>query len=176
VGRAGARRNRGFLPDLTHINAVAYNAELDQIMLSPRYFSQPTRGAGTPATREPRYGWQTIAYETEYDGRPINGGKTAQDGMEQPVYYWNPAIAPSGIVFYSAALIPEWKGNLFVAAIAGQHVARLVLEGHSVNGEERLLLDQHQRMRNVKQGPDGALRIVTDGRDGRLIRVAARKP
>ena len=122
------------------------------------------------------YGWPTITYGTEYDGREINGGATAKGGMEQPVYYWDPAIAPSGIAFYSADLIPEWKGNLFVAALAGQHVSRLVLDGRAVIGEERLLLDQRQRMRDVKQGPDGALWVVTDDRDGRLIRIAPREP
>jgi glucose/arabinose dehydrogenase len=68
-------------------------------------------------------------------------------------------------------LIPEWKNNLFVAALAGQHVARLVLDGDTVIGEERLLLDQHQRMRDVKEGPDGALWVITDEADGRLIRI-----
>jgi glucose/arabinose dehydrogenase len=120
------------------------------------------------------YGWPVIAYGTEYDGRPIGGGITAKDGMEQPVYYWDPAIAPSGATFYSADAIPEWKNNLFVAAHAGQHLARLVIAGRKVVGEERLLLDQHQRMRDVRQGPDGALWVVTDdANDGRLIRLAA---
>jgi glucose/arabinose dehydrogenase len=117
------------------------------------------------------YGWPLIAYGTEYDGGPVNGGKTSMAGMEQPVYYWDPAIAPSGAAFYDGALIPEWKGNLFVAALAGQHLARLVIEGHRIVGEERLLLDQHQRMRTVREGPDGALWVVTDDKNGRLIRI-----
>jgi aldose sugar dehydrogenase len=122
------------------------------------------------------YGWPVIAYGTEYDGRLINDGQTAKEGMEQPVYYWDPAIAPSGATFYSGELIPEWKNNLFVAALAGQHVSRLVLDGHRVVGEERMLLDQRQRMRDVRQGPDGALWVVTDDRNGRLIRIAPREP
>ncbi len=122
------------------------------------------------------YGWPVIAYGTEYDGRLINDGLTAEEGMEQPVYYWAPAIAPSGATFYSGDLIPEWKNNLFVAALASQHLARLVMDGHHVVGEERLLLDQHQRVRDVRQVPDGALWVLTDNRDGRLIRIAPREP
>ena len=120
------------------------------------------------------YGWPVIAYGTEYTGETINGGQSQKDGMEQPIYYWDPAIAPSGCTFYNGDLIPEWKGSLFVAALAGEHVSRLVIDGHRVIGEERLLLDQHQRMRHVKQGPDGALWVVTDDRrnNARLIRLA----
>jgi aldose sugar dehydrogenase len=137
------------------------------------------------------YGWPVIAYGANYDGTKIdgtleaqNGGRaadparlnagslTAMDGMEQPQYYWDPTIAPSGITFYDGKLIPEWKNNLFVAGLAGQHVSRLVLNGNKVVGEERLLLDQHQRMREVQEGPDGALWVITDDADGRLIRLA----
>ncbi len=121
------------------------------------------------------YGWPVIAYGVEYWGAAINGGKTQQQGMEQPVYYWDPAIAPSGCTFYTGDLIPEWKNNLFVCALAGEHVSRLVVEGHKIIGEERLLLDQRQRIRDIRQGPDGALWVVTDDRrnqDGRLIRIA----
>ncbi len=134
------------------------------------------------------YGWPVIAYGTNYDGTLIDGtlerengsqdqvtgapGKTAAPGMEQPRYYWDPAIAPSGITFYDGKLIPEWQNNLFVAALAGQHVSRLILKDNKVVGEERLLMDQHQRMRDVQEGPDGALWVVTDEADGRLIRIA----
>lgn len=120
------------------------------------------------------YGWPVIAYGEEYDGRLINGGRTAQEGMEQPLYYWNPAIGPTGMTFYSGTLIPEWDGNLFVAGHNGEHIARLVLDGNRVTGEERLLLDQRQRMRDVRQGPDGALWALTDDNNGRLIRIAPR--
>jgi aldose sugar dehydrogenase len=124
------------------------------------------------------YGWPVIAYGTEYTGELINGGQSQKEGMEQPVYYWDPGIAPSGCTFYSGDLIPEWKNNLFVAGLAGEHVSRLVIDGHKVVGEERLLLDQHQRMRHIRQGPDGALWVVTDdrrNRDARLIRLAPKK-
>ncbi len=87
---------------------------------------------------------------------------------------WNPAIGPTGMTFYSGSLIPEWDGNLFVAGHNGEHIARLVLDGNRVVGEERLLLDQRQRMRDVRQGPDGALWALTDDRDGRLVRIAPR--
>lgn len=120
------------------------------------------------------YGWPLIAYGTEYDRRPINGGQTAAPRMEQPLYFWDPAIGPTSMTFYDGKLIPEWRNNLFVAAHMGQHVARLVLKGHRVVGEERLLLDQRQMMRWVGQGPDGALWVLTDDADGRLIRLSAK--
>lgn len=118
------------------------------------------------------YGWPVIAFGTEYSGNLINSGKSVQDGMEQPIYYWNPAIAPSGATFYTGSLIPEWKGNLFTAALAGQHLSRLIIKNNKVVGEERLLLDQHQRMRDVKQAPDGSLWVITDADNGRLIRIS----
>lgn len=117
------------------------------------------------------YGWPIVAYGTNYDGTTINGGRTDMRGAEQPRYYWDPTIAPGGMSFYSGDLIPEWKNNLFVAALAGQHVARLIIAGDKVMGEERLLLDQNQRIRDVKQGPDGSLWVITDDPSGRLIRV-----
>ena len=119
------------------------------------------------------YGWPLIAYGTEYDRRPINNGPTAAPQMEQPKYFWDPAIGPTSMAFYDGKLVPEWRNNLFIAAHMGQHVARLVIDGHRVVGEERLLLDQRQMMRWVGQGPDGALWVLTDDADGRLIRLSA---
>jgi glucose/arabinose dehydrogenase len=121
------------------------------------------------------YGWPLIAYGMEYDRRPINGGLTNAPQMQQPKYFWDPAIGPTSMAFYNGKLIPEWRDNLFIAAHMGQHVARLVLKGHRVVGEERLLLDQKQMMRWVGQGPDGALWVLTDDADGRLIRLSAAK-
>ncbi|MET0293661.1 MAG: PQQ-dependent sugar dehydrogenase [Phenylobacterium sp.] len=118
------------------------------------------------------YGWPLVAYGGEYSGSLITGGRTQWPGTDQPEYYWDPSIAPSGIAFYSGGLIPEWRGNLFVTALNGRHLARLVLDGDKVVGEERLLLEQKQRVRDVAQGPDGALWVVTDDVDGRLIRLA----
>ena len=89
--------------------------------------------------------------------------------MEQPVYYWDPVISPSGITFCSSDAIPEWKNNLFVASLSGQHIDRLVIKDNKVVGEERLLSDQSQRFRDITQGKDGALYAVTD--DGRLYRI-----
>jgi glucose/arabinose dehydrogenase len=121
------------------------------------------------------YGWPTIAYGMEYDRRAINGGRTVEAKMDQPLYFWDPAIGPTSMAFYNGKLIPEWRNNLFIAAHMGQHIARLVLDGHRVVGEERLLLDQKQMMRWVGQGPDGALWVLTDDADGRLIRLSAKK-
>jgi glucose/arabinose dehydrogenase len=120
------------------------------------------------------YGWPLVAYGTENDHSPINGGVTQAPNVEQPKYFWDPAIGPTGMAFYTGNLVPEWRNNLFVASHMGQHLARLVLKGHKVVGEERLLLDQRQMMRWVGQGPDGALWVLTDNADGRLIRLAAR--
>lgn len=116
------------------------------------------------------YGWPTIAYGLEYSGAKVGNG-TQQSGMEQPVYYWDPAIAPSGMTFYTGSQIPEWKNNLFVAALRGMHIVRLVISNNKVTGEERLLSDQGQRFRRVVQGPDGALYAITDMAQGRIYRI-----
>jgi glucose/arabinose dehydrogenase len=116
------------------------------------------------------YGWPTITYGVEYAGGPIGDGITAKDGMEQPLYYWDPVIAPSGMAFYQADLFPAWKGSLLVGALVGEHVARLQLDGEKVVGEERLVTDQG-RIRDVRVGPDGAVYLVTDEADGKLLKV-----
>ncbi len=121
------------------------------------------------------YGWPTIAYGIEYRGGPITGGIQAQAGMEQPVYYWDPNIAPSGMTFYTGTLFPEWKGNLFIGGLAGQALVRLVVEGERVTGEERLLTDQKERFRDVVQGPDGALYLLTDNAKGRILKVVPKR-
>jgi glucose/arabinose dehydrogenase len=92
--------------------------------------------------------------------------------MEQPAYFWNPSVAPSGMTFYTGRLFPAWQGNLFVATLAGKHVSRLVLEGERVVSEERLLTALDTRMRDVRQGPDGSLYVMTDGPDGQILRLA----
>jgi glucose/arabinose dehydrogenase len=118
------------------------------------------------------YGWPLVSYGNEYTGKLINGGRTQWPGTDQPIYYWDPTIAPSGITFYSASLIPEWRGDLFVTALTGQHLARLTFKNGYVVGEERLLQDLHNRFRAVTQGPDGALWVLTDSLNGRLLRLA----
>lgn len=115
------------------------------------------------------YGWPIITYSIEYGGPKIGEGIQQKEGMEQPVYYWDPVISPSGITFYSGDEIPEWKNNLFVASLSGQHIDRLVIKDNKVVGEERLLSDQSQRFRDITQGKDGALYAVTD--NGRLYRI-----
>jgi glucose/arabinose dehydrogenase len=113
------------------------------------------------------YGWPDVSYGRQYDARQADGrtnvlvgnGKTSMPGVEEPVYYWVPSIAPSGLAFYTGNLIPAWKGNLFVGAMAGQALVRLVLNGEHVVAEERLLTDLKRRIREVRQGPDGALYI-----------------
>jgi glucose/arabinose dehydrogenase len=116
------------------------------------------------------YGWPVISYGRNYDFTKIGVG-THKDGMEQPLYYWDPSIAPSGAAFYTGDLFPEWKGNLFVGALAGQALHRLVLDGEKVVGEEKLLADLGERIRDVRSGPDGALWLLTDNPQGRVLRV-----
>jgi len=118
------------------------------------------------------YGWPTITYGIEYGGQAIGGGLTQQTGMEQPVYYWDPVISPSGMTFYRGNRIPEWQNNLFVCALSGRHIARLVIENNRVMGEERLLVGESQRFRDITQGQDGALYAITDS--GRLYKVDRR--
>lgn len=120
------------------------------------------------------YGWPTIAYGIEYNGGTITGGITSQKGMEQPVYYWDPVIGPSGMTFYTGSLFPAWKGSLFVGGLRGTALVRLVLNGDRVVGEERLLSDQRERIRDVVQGPDGALYMLTDDPKGRLFKIVPR--
>jgi glucose/arabinose dehydrogenase len=120
------------------------------------------------------YGWPLAAYGENYDHSPVNGGRTQVPGTEQPRYFWPAAIGPGGATFYSGDLIPEWKNNLFIGSMVGHHLARLIVQGDKIVGEERLLQDQHQRIRDAVQGPDGALWIITDEADGRLIRIAPR--
>jgi glucose/arabinose dehydrogenase len=120
------------------------------------------------------YGWPLQAYGEEYSGAPIPGATTTRAGMEQPVYYWDPVIAPSGAQFYTGNAFPAWRNNLFVGALKEMRLVRLVLENDRVTGEEHLLTDRRQRIRDVRQGPDGALYIVTDQENGELWRIAPR--
>ena len=123
------------------------------------------------------YGWPTIAYGIEYRGGPITGGITAKEGMEQPLYYWDPVIGPSGMAFYTADLFPEWKGSLFVGGHATYDLVRLSVDGEKIVGEERLLKDLEPRphVRDVRQGPDGALYVLTDSTSGKLLKLVPRR-
>lgn len=116
------------------------------------------------------YGWATITYGLEYSGAKVGAGITQKAGMEQPIYYWDPVLSPSGMTFYGADNIPEWTDNLFVCGLNSNHIARLVIKDNKVTGEERLLANEGQRFRDITQGKDGALYAVTD--EGRLYRIA----
>ncbi|MEG2101989.1 MAG: PQQ-dependent sugar dehydrogenase [Flavobacterium sp.] len=115
------------------------------------------------------YGWPIITYGIEYSGEPIGAGIQQKEGMEQPVYYWDPVVSPSGITFYAGNRIPEWENNLFVGCLSGMHIVRLVIKDNKVAGEERLLASENQRFRDITQGSDGALYAVTD--QGRLYKI-----
>ncbi|RXK86025.1 PQQ-dependent sugar dehydrogenase [Filimonas effusa] len=116
------------------------------------------------------YGWPAITYGIEYRGTKVGEGIQQKQGMEQPVYYWDPVISPSGITFYSGKDMPEWNNNLFIACLSGMHICRLVIENNKVVGEERLLSEEYQRFRDLKQGADNALYAITD--QGRLYRIS----
>jgi glucose/arabinose dehydrogenase len=110
-----------------------------------------------------------IGYGIEYGSEKVGAGITQQAGMEQPVYYWDPVLSPSGMTFYNGVAIPEWDDNLFIAGLNSTHVARVVIRNNRVVGEERLLAGEGQRFRDITQGKDGALYAITDG--GRLYRI-----
>jgi aldose sugar dehydrogenase len=120
------------------------------------------------------YGWPVQAYGEEYSGRPISGAVTARPGMEQPVYYWDPVIAPSGAQFYTGDAFPEWKNSLFVGGMRDTKLVRLTLENNRVTGEEHLLKERGQRVRDVRQGAKGELYVVTDQENGELWRISPR--
>lgn len=115
------------------------------------------------------YGWPVITYGQDYSGGPIGQGITRREGMEQPVYYWDPVIAPSGMVFYRGAMFPELEGDALIGGLQAGAVVRLRIEGDRVTGEQRLL-EGIGRVRDIELAPDGALLILTDG--GELIRLA----
>jgi len=115
------------------------------------------------------YGWPTITYGIEYAGGQVGDGIQQKEGMEQPVYYWDPVLSPSGMVFYKGNTIPEWKNNLFIGGLSSMHIARLVIENNKVIGEERLLEDKKERFRDVAYF-NGMLYAITDG--GNLYRIS----
>ena len=121
------------------------------------------------------YGWPIQAYGEEYSGAPIGTASPAPPNIEQPVYYWDPVIAPSGAQFYDGDAFPAWRGSLFIGSLKDQRLVRLTLDGERVTGEEHLLTDRGERVRDVRQGPDGALYIVTDEQNGHLWRIAPRR-
>jgi glucose/arabinose dehydrogenase len=115
------------------------------------------------------YGWPVITYGIDYSGQPIGQGITAKEGMEQPVYYWDPVIGPSGMAFYDERMFPAWRGSMLIGGLVSHGIVRVVLKGDRVVGEERI--DLGDRIRDVKVGPEGAVYALTDGSDGRILRI-----
>jgi glucose/arabinose dehydrogenase len=120
------------------------------------------------------YGFPEVGYGREYSGKPIHGDKTSAPGMEEPIYFWTPDVAPAGIAFYAGKLFPSWQGDLFVSALVGRSLVRLVLKQNHVVAEERLLTELNTRIRGVAEGPDGALYVLTDGANGKILRLMPR--
>lgn len=199
-GRMQAQRMDGTLGKVVRINADGSipkdNPFVGQAGAKPEIFSighrnilgaalHPTTGELWEVEHGPRggdelnivrkgkdYGWPTITYGVEYAGGPVGAGITQKTGMEQPIYYWDPVIAPGGMAFYTADAAPAWKGSLFVAGLGPKYLSRLSLNREKVVGEERLLTEVGERLRDVIVGPDGALYVATDNDKGRVIRVA----
>jgi aldose sugar dehydrogenase len=118
------------------------------------------------------YGWPVIVHGIDYPGEEIDGGIVEKDGMEQPHYYWDPVIAPSGLALYNGNLFPQWKGSVLVGALRGEMLDRLTLNGDNVVAEEPLLVELHSRIRDVRVGPDGAVYVLTDNAtDGKLLKL-----
>ena len=117
------------------------------------------------------YGWPVVGYGIDYSGLRLHE-TSAKVGMEPPIHYWVPSIAPSGMSFYTADRFPQWKHSLFVGALAGRHLARLTLDGEKIVAEERLLGEGNERIRDVRQGPDGYVYVITDEANGKILRVS----
>ncbi|TXI24650.1 MAG: PQQ-dependent sugar dehydrogenase [Nitrosomonas sp.] len=120
------------------------------------------------------YGWPLASYGMHYSMEPIKD-EHAEQGFEEPIYYWNPSIAPSGMMFYRGNLFPEWKGNLFIGSLVGRHLVRLVVNSNQVISEEKLLMNQ-ARIRDVAEGPDGAIYLLTDDTNGLLLKLSRPTP
>jgi glucose/arabinose dehydrogenase len=121
------------------------------------------------------YGWPRVSHGLNYDGTPVGTGKAQMAGMEDPLWHWTPSIAPSGMAFYTGDLFKGWKGSLINGALKFQLIVRLELQGDKVVKEERLLQGLRERIRDVRQGPDGALYLLTDNNAGRILRVTPEK-
>jgi len=167
VNRAGAR------PEIwsyghRNIQGAALHPETGQIW-TVEHGARGGDELNTPKAGR-NYGWPVITYGRDYSGASIGEGRS-KEGMEQPVHYWDPSIAPSGLTFYTGDRFPNWKGNAFVGALGFRLLARLELDGERVRVEERLLEDMDQRIRAVVQGPDGLIYLLTDDDDGRILRI-----
>ncbi|GLR72427.1 PQQ-dependent sugar dehydrogenase [Agaribacter marinus] len=118
------------------------------------------------------YGWPSITYGVNYDGSIISE-ETKADSMEQPLKYWVPSFAPSGMTFYSGSEFPEWKNNLFIGSLKDRYLKRLVVEDGKIISEENLLAERDERIRDVAQAPDGSLYVLTDSTDGKILRLSS---
>ncbi|GAA4005435.1 PQQ-dependent sugar dehydrogenase [Hymenobacter fastidiosus] len=166
-------RQAGALPEIwtvghRNVQATAFDAQgqLWSVDMGPQGGDELNRIEGGK-----NYGWPLVTFGEEYSGEPIPNATTTKSGYVDPVYYWDPVIAPSGAQFYTGDAFPAWRGNLFVGALKDRELVRLQLEQGRVTGEERLLSDRNQRIRDVKQGPDGALYVVTDEAEGELWKL-----
>ena len=115
-----------------------------------------------------------MSFGEEYSGQAISTAKTTRPGFVDPVYYWDPVIAPSGMEYYTGDAFPAWKGSIFVGGLASQRLVRLAIENNRVVGEEHLLADRRERIRDVRQGPDGALYLTTDEGNGEIWKLVPR--
>ena len=118
------------------------------------------------------YGWPVVSFGVNYSGEPVGSGESDAPGFEDPIYQWTPVIAPSGMAFYSGAAFPEWQGDLFVGGLASTALVRLELDGRKATHEERMLEDLGLRIRDVVEGPAGALFLLTDEDDGEILRIS----
>jgi glucose/arabinose dehydrogenase len=172
VGRAGAR------PEIwsyghRNVQAATIDSATGKLLTiehGPRggdELNQPEAGVN--------HGWPVITYGINYNGQKMTTGITQQAGLQQPVYYWDPVIAPSGMIVYHGNLFPQWRGSIFVGSLGGAKLVRLQMENNKVTGEEWLLQDRGARIRDVQQGPDGAIYVLTEqGTNSLLLRLQPR--
>lgn len=118
------------------------------------------------------YGWPVVSLGVNYSGTPVGSGEAHAEGMRDSIYHWTPVIAPSGMIFYGGGAFPDWQGDLFVGGLKSTALVRLELDGDKVVSEERLLEDLSLRIRDVAEGPDGAIYVITDEDDGEILRIA----
>ena len=129
----------------------------------------------TSSRKGKNYGWPRVSFGVNYDGTPVGTGKSEMDGVTNPIWNWTPSIAPSGLAFYTGDLIPGWKGSLLNGALKFELLSRLELKGDKVAKEERLLQNLRERIRDVRQGPEGAVYLLTDNTSGRILRIVPAK-
>jgi aldose sugar dehydrogenase len=167
VGRAGARPEIWSIGH-RNVQAAALHPDTGQLWTA----EHGARGGDELNHPEAgkNYGWPVISYGVHYSFRKIGEG-TAKAGMEQPVYYWDPVIAPSGMVFYTGDLLAGWKNNILIGSLTPGFLVRLVMKDGKVAQEERHLADLRERIRDVRQAPDGSLYLVTDARNGQILRI-----